>query len=460
MTPTYFTLIVFIAGLAATRTTAIYIQIVLCLFGAASAIDLPALGGAVITPSVLFLPFLVVRSWSEQYGRRYIRHFPIAAAWLTLVVIWGALTAYYMPQLFAGAVEVIAVDRSSVATGPSLGPLRPVSGNVTQTAYALGGLLTFISMHALLLEPRRLRHFRDAVLLLAALNCVAALYNLGQFHAGFPRLLDYVRTAYALFDAYEAAGTGLMRIHGTFSETAGFSGFSLPLFAFCFTLWLNKVRPWYSGALAFTLFALLLLSTSTTAYVGLALYFSMLMFVLIHRGYVHGTVPRIGVLVAGALLATVVLGSTFVLETEFARQLEGYLQLVVFNKLSSDSGVERSFWNHTAWSNFVDTYGLGVGLGSVRASSYALVLLSNLGLVGTVFFLKFVQNVFKDPTSAAEPPVLQQAFRQAVLACFAATLPSGTVFDLGVLFYSFAAAACAAGMCHFVNENEAGPRAV
>ena len=430
-------------GLLSSGAGVIYCQLVLCLFGAAAAVNLPALGGAVITPSVMFLPFLVARAWSEQHGHKYSRRLPQAGLWLALVVIWGLVSAYFMPRIFAGDIDIVGVDRGGGTKGPTLGPLRPVSGNLTQGGYALGGFMAFLSMHALLEKPGRLQHFRDGVLLLAALDVFAAGYNLCEYHLGFPKILDYVRTAYTLFDAYEIAGTGLMRIHGTFTETAGFSGFSLPVFAFCFSLWLHKVRPLYTGALSLALIVLLAISTSTTAYVGLALYGVMLAFVLTYRGYLRGIVPRIGLLVAGGLLLFVVVGSTFVFETQFSRQLEGYVELTVFNKMASASGIERSFWNRQAWSNFVDTYGLGVGLGSVRASSLALVLLSNLGVIGTVFFLAFLRRVLTGTRQAVELEPVPEAARQAVLASLAASLPSGTVFDLGILFYSYAAAACA-----------------
>jgi len=39
---------------------------VFCLFGAAAAIALPALGGATITPAVMFLPFLLARALGER----------------------------------------------------------------------------------------------------------------------------------------------------------------------------------------------------------------------------------------------------------------------------------------------------------------------------------------------------------------------------------------------------------
>src|SRR5260370_34676128 len=99
----------------------------------------------------------------------------------------------------------------------------------------------------------------------------------------------------------------------------------------------------------------------------------------------------------------------------------------------------RSSANNQAWSNFVDTYGLGVGLGTTKASSFAIVLVSNLGVVGAALFLAFLVNVLRAP--GAETSAVVRAARAAVLAALIAACTSGTVFDLGVAFFAFAPAA-------------------
>jgi hypothetical protein len=450
----FFAVIVFLAGLFASRNGVLYWQMVFCLFAAATALSLPALGGAVITPGVLFLPFLMLRAWLDVRGTNYLGRIPAAGVWLALLVMWAVVGSIFIPRLLAGEVMVLTIDRSAPVLGPALFPLRPVSGNITQSGYAVGGLCAFLAIRGLLERPGRLDHFCSAVLLLSSLNCAAALLNLAEFHLGLPSLLDHVRTAYASFEAYEAAGTGLMRIQGTFPETSGFCVFTIPLFAFTFSLWLNRVRPLYTGVLSLVSFLLLLFSTSTTAYVGLTIYFAILAFVLTRRGYLRGSVPRVGMLAAAGLLLLVLVGSAFVLETRVADQVTHHFAVTVFQKLETKSGMERGTWNRQAWQNFLETFGLGVGLGSARGSSYPLVLLSNVGLIGTVLFCAFLWRVFQRPRGNSEPiPPICEAARQSVLAALAATAVSYGVFDLGVAFYALAAAAtlntAAAGAHHW-----------
>lgn len=441
MTPTFFAALVFAAGVLAPRGALLHFLMASCLFGGAAAIALPAFGGATITPAVMFLPFLVVRAWLERgAGGDVLRRVPKPGFFLCLLAIWGALSALLLPRLLSGEVQILTIDRGAAnQTGPMLLDLRPVSGNITQTCYALGGVACFFAVRALLAARGGLERFRDAVLLLACLNCVAAVVNLGEYYLGLPPMLDAVRTAgYAMFEAHETAG--LLRIQGTFPETSAFSAFTLPLFAFSFGLWLERVRPVYSGGVALASLTLLLVSTSGTAYTGLFLYTCCVALGLFFRAQARGGVPQLGTLIVGGCLLLAALGSVLAFELPIAGRVFDFFDSTVLGKLDSESGIERGSWNHKAWSNFLETYGLGVGLGSARASSYPLVLLSNVGVIGTILFVMFVVSACRAAPARQIAPV-PRAARQALLAALLAACVSGTVFDLGVAFYAFAAAA-------------------
>jgi hypothetical protein len=120
---------------------------------------------------------------------------------------------------------------------------------------------------------------------------------------------------------------------------------------------------------------------------------------------------------------------------------------MILNKMSTDSGVERSSWNRQAMQNFIDTFGFGVGNGSVRASSILFGVPASLGLVGTLFFGMFFAIVFlgksSQPGSDRLDDALRQAAKHACVAWFIAGATSGAVIDLGLPFFAFAAFACA-----------------
>ncbi|SIT41226.1 hypothetical protein BN2476_270035 [Paraburkholderia piptadeniae] len=117
---------------------------------------------------------------------------------------------------------------------------------------------------------------------------------------------------------------------------------------------------------------------------------------------------------------------------------------MLLDKADSASGIERSAWSRQAVNTLFDTYGFGVGIGSPRASRFPLILLSNLGIVGTMFFCAFVLKSVMTPIPDSRPAIDRMvcyASRQAMSGVLVVTSISGTSFDLGPCFYLFAAAA-------------------
>jgi hypothetical protein len=135
------------------------------------------------------------------------------------------------------------------------------------------------------------------------------------------------------------------------------------------------------------------------------------------------------------------------LNDTYSSYVQGLLETMVFNKMNTSSGVERSAWNRQALQNFLDTFGFGVGNGSVRASSFPIAVLANLGFVGAAIFrMFFVRVLFR--TQAGKDidhldAAYQQAARSACIASLIAATISGALIDLGLPFFVFAALACA-----------------
>jgi transposase len=117
------------------------------------------------------------------------------------------------------------------------------------------------------------------------------------------------------------------------------------------------------------------------------------------------------------------------------------IETTLLEKADSASGIERLYWNQKSWMAFLDTHGLGVGLGSSRASSTFVAILSQLGVVGAVLFgLVFIdvarRPVRRPPEPAdAELAALCEALRSAGVAMIVSgALQSGGA-DPGILFY-------------------------
>ncbi len=108
------------------------------------------------------------------------------------------------------------------------------------------------------------------------------------------------------------------------------------------------------------------------------------------------------------------------------------------NKLGSQSGEERTAWNAHALISFVDTMGMGAGLGAVRASSFVVALLANTGIAGTLLFMTFAYRLYKpaermDMSRPDEAAIGRAALMSALSQIFSATI-AGTSTDLGLLF--------------------------
>lgn len=128
--------------------------------------------------------------------------------------------------------------------------------------------------------------------------------------------------------------------------------------------------------------------------------------------------------------------------------LEDAINTVILTKLSSSSGVERSAWNAQALTNFLDTYGFGGGVGSLRASSFPIAVLGSIGIAGTFLYGAFILGVLvpvgPGPAKQLRLSVaLQRAARSACVALLIAASLTGALVDLGLQFFAFAALACA-----------------
>lgn len=455
--PTPFALIVLVAGWWARADRIVSVYMLACLFGASAAFLLP--GGAPITPAVALLPFVVAWAFSREGAAGFARLLRPGdpAFWLALLVLWAVASAFLLPRWFAGETLVRAAERGSL-TGVELVPLRPLAGNITQSAYALGGLAAFLALRVLLAAPGALRRFADAVLVLAFANAAAALLGLAEVRLNLPSLLALVKNAgYAVMVGGEIGG--LVRITGTFSEASAFSAFTLPLLAFTAALWRQGVRPRANGLAALALLGLLLASTSATAYAALGAYGALAVALTGVRTLAGRDPVRIGPLAVFAWGGAVLACAIVLVHPDAVTSVARYVDTALVRKLESSSGLERSSWNLQAWRNFLDTAGVGAGLGSARASSFVLVLLSNVGVAGVVLFGAFAARLLgaalpADPGEAA----IARAARHAAVATLIAKSVSGTVFDLGMAFHAFAAAASVAACVRRLPQLQKGAR--
>ncbi|MDE1992412.1 MAG: hypothetical protein KGI75_07900, partial [Rhizobiaceae bacterium] len=426
------------------------VMILSTVFGAAAAFSLPGLGGASVLVPSLFLLFFFIRLFMA-YGEG-----PIFAALapprpgfcLLVLTVYGVMTCIFYPRLFQGMTSTMTVERSVGAHSfISLVPLKFSSNNITQTVYAIGGLMCFATTFAFFRKGGSSANLISGMVVVASVNLGFALADIITYFSHTEFLLGFVRTAnYALLTNAEKGG--LKRISGTFPEASAFADFTLVLFAMIASLWLSGVRSRVTGPIAALLLLALILSTSATALVGLGVVVPVLCLQSFLASRVEPGTGRpvmiVGIMAAAPLIIMFVL----VAMPDLAAGMQDFLDEMLFSKANSQSGQERFMWNAMAYKTFLDTYGFGAGLGSARASSFGLVMLSNLGVLGALIFAIFVIAILAADTRPRNMPLREaaavaRAAKAGFITVLVSALTSGTVYDLGLMFYILAGSVAA-----------------
>ena len=448
MTPTIFGVLVAAIGVwcqfGPIRRT-IVVMFGLIVLGAASALDLPALGGASVTPANFFLLFFLLRLVSTRDGLAALvaeigPRRPLFPFFLLLVWIVGS--AMVLPRLFEGATQVFSLARS-LDTDSGTVPLHATSGNISQAVYAAGGFMMACATSAYARKPGGRATLLTAILLLTSVHLAFAVLDLvtAATHTGF--VLDVVHTANYAFLTDDEVG-GLKRISGSFTEASSFATFSLTLLAVNMPLFVMRVRPRFTGTASAMLACFIVLSTSSAGYAGLGVFGAGVLLYALTAG-LRGRGRRIVTIAVAAMGAGLFLVALVILFLPGVAATAGaVLGESVFNKGTSDSAIERGSWNAQALQVFHDTHGLGAGIGSTRGSNYALVLLSNLGAVGfALFALLMLRLLFSrlSPGLVNEDRALVLAARIGMATSLVPSLLVGTVYDLGTLFYGLAGVA-------------------
>jgi hypothetical protein len=408
-------------------------------FGSTSVVTLGSLGGSsplvyAFCAAALLLGVAARRGFWQDVGNVLGQ---IRAAWVVLgLMIYAVIGSFLFPRLFAGQTSAFVPSR--VRNGVFEVPLEPVSGNISQTAYLVLGGLTFLAVCVQLVRSGRLDEIRRGFLIWCTLHTSLGVLDLFGKLAGAGDVLAPIRTAtYVMLT--EADESGFARITGAYPEASAFGGISLACLAFCFTYW-RRTQSRLALCLSMTLFLLLVLSTSSTAYVGLAI-LSLPVGLSVARSMLAGklTLEEVFILIVltvgvfGLLAVSLYKPSFF---DPFARLLEN----TIVNKSTSASGQERAYWNYKSLQSFLDTGGLGIGFGSSRASSWPIAVLSQLGFIGALIMAALaamlawgVRGLHGNLDPQTESVIV------SVRACALAGLVSGSInsgsADPGMVFF-------------------------
>lgn len=404
--------------------------------GSTAFASLPSLGGSTPLIYTLFAMILIIRLAVRSdclalIGAELARH-PINLVVLFLV-IYTFGTAWILPRLFMGETSAFTPVEGEIREFP----LAPVSGNITQSAYFALGAITCISLCITLRDVRALLALKRGFFAWVMVNMGLGLVDLLGKTAGAGDLLAPIRTAnYAMLTDVEQAG--FSRIAGGHPEA---SAFAMSMFAgtvFVITSW-RVTRTPLVLLLALGALSLMLLSTSTTAYVCFALY-GAFMGVSALWYLVKGRIRRTDLVLAGIglTLFTLCLGLYLVQEDAFA-DVQHLIEVTILTKSQSASAAERGYWNMRSLQTVVETGGLGIGIGSSRASNWLIAVLSQTGVIGTALQLVLVAVLLRPAPrkthSNLDLLALHEGARAAGLAWLVAATVSAGAADPGIFFF-------------------------
>jgi hypothetical protein len=418
--------------------------VVAALFGSAAAI---LVGPANIQPAHLLLGFVAAATLTrsrEMAGVIESIHFPKPGFWLLFLVLYGVVSAVAAPRLLAGMTSIIPLGSSEYANTGSTVPLGPVSSNFTQSVYLIADLICFAIAAAIAATPAGFVAITGALLAYAAGNVLFAALDIGTYATGTQWLLGFMRNAQYTLHIDDDVG-GLKRIVGSFPEASAFARSTLGILGFTGTLFLCGRNVVVTGTLAVISLVLVVLSTSSTGLAGTPLVLLILYGTALARSGFHMNRPYSSAAVLCAPLVVIAAILMISLDDAASQTVRNYFDLLIFNKSSSDSGIQRDSWNTFALQNFFDSYGFGVGLGTVRVSSFPLALLSNVGVPGTILYLLFVATSLGRSlgTPRSFPADVRLAARNACLALIMGDALAAPTVEQGLLFYILAATACA-----------------
>ncbi len=413
-------------------------------FGAAAVVNLPALGNSSVTipnfvAAVLIGLFLLRKDALPRLlavCRPYQPGF-----FLVMFIGFGLAVTVLSPRLFSGSIEVFSLARGgNVVGGTALVPLSPSPANVTQGLYLLEGVIFFLVIVAMCHRGDGLRFVANGIQAITVTHLLLTVANMMENALGTDLLLGWLRTAnYAFLN--HAVFAGLPRLVGGFPEASTFGSFTSALLAFWLIYWRHGGGIRWSPLYIVALTAALILSTSSGAYVAFAGFLLIVGPLMAYDVARRRATSQATLLVATGLLLSPVAIGAFFLALEVSPGFYSYMDYLIFSKLESDSGVERSAWNRQALQAFWDSYLVGAGLGSVRGSSFVTSTLATVGVVGAALFAAFFVTLVQ-----ARTPMMHSEYRSfvggakaACLALFLNASLSAPSPDLGLPFFLFAA---------------------
>ena len=428
-------------GLVSKRPILLYLFFATLPLGSLAVIPTAVTGGLTFVPTTMTAMLLICKCFANPMRLRTAvgaafdprRLGVLFAFWLTAVFVTA-----FMPRLFAGQVFIVPMRADSLTRAP----LLPTIQNITQLAYLTISVVVVFAFSQLLKTRASRQMVLHAIVVAAAVAVLTGILDFAAQYVPLNVVLDPFRTAsYAMLVDVELLGG--KRVVGLMPEASSFGILCLSLLCLLYFLRRaildDRVRNLYTPPLIGALMLFAWLSTSSATFVGLAIF----AFMAVAEWIIRATEVRYDRLRRrhlGLEFAVLVVGlgavvAILLFKPTMFDAMTTMLDKMVFKKAETSSFEERNMWTAVSLEALVDTYGLGVGLGGTRASNSVVAVVSNVGIVGAIFYFGFIlQSLFRRAAPEdVEGRVLISAMRYAFVPPFTVGLLIGTTADFGGL---------------------------
>ncbi|WP_284944674.1 hypothetical protein [Acidisoma cladoniae] len=367
---------------AANPVRLLQLAFVAAIFEAGAAL---VLGGSFGLPPAMVPGLLFVTYVTAQYalGMRYPGEGQVLSTMLPLFALlaYALVSVMILPQTFQGTIMVW--PQRPDLLNPGYVPLAFNSGNITQSMYL--AMNVGVATCAALLVTRHAIPYRKlmkAYLLGGYIAVGIAFWQFASRIAGLPFPSDVIYSNPGWAIVAQALGS-VPRVQGTFSEPAGLA-FYLSGLCFC-CLWLtahgHRIMR-VNILLGLSIFAMLL-STSTTGLLTLAVGLPVILIFTAARGDRTALARLLKTAGVMAVVGSLVLVPAFIMKPSLMDSVQTVITSTM-SKGDSQSYTDRSSLDASAVATIGQTDGLGVGWGSFRASSLLPGLLANAGVFGVL----------------------------------------------------------------------------
>ena len=318
--------------------------------------------------------------------------------------IW--LFAFLLVASFS-LVMPLYIDGALQIASPRLGdfsetPLHLTLHNFTQLLYLIFGISIAVCVGQENLADT-VRHDTERTILLSAL--FVSSWGLFQFACN---LTGVPYPDYIFNNSGSVSGMGFLetlngigRVSSVAAEPSVFAQSLVTLLPLTLPAWLGKgsVFSRRIDKLASALFILLLiLCTSSTAYIGILLLVLIGFFMLRHTGFFS-----IGKVITRVFFAAVALFLVSILLASNIPVVRDVMNSVLLEKSGSGSALERVMTVQLAFGYFQKFPWLGIGWGSATSHDLLVKLLSNVGIIGTLTFIGAIYTVLRRGWESLRP---------------------------------------------------------